>query len=158
MDLRYGFWQFPVRPKDMDKVAFYWKGKTYRYRLVCMGNAASVYYLQRTMVRLLSKSHTRGSLVYLHDIHLYADTWSEFLRLVDEVLGILVDANLCLKAEKCAFGAREICVLGHFVSRDGITMESKHVDAVTSMPFPWNTPEVRNCATARAILELARPR
>jgi hypothetical protein len=65
MDLRYGFWQFPVRPEDMDKVAFYWKGKIYRYRVVCMGNAASVYYLLRTMVRLLNKSHTRGSLVYL---------------------------------------------------------------------------------------------
>jgi hypothetical protein len=62
---------------------------------------------------------------------------------VDEVLGILVDANLCLKAEKCAFGAREICVLGHHVSRDGIRMGSDRVDAVTSMPFPRNARELR---------------
>jgi hypothetical protein len=29
MDLRFGFWQFPVRPEDRDKVTFYWKGRIY---------------------------------------------------------------------------------------------------------------------------------
>jgi hypothetical protein len=77
MDLKYGFWQFPVRPEDMDKITFVWKGRIYRYRVVCMGNVDSVFYLQRTMVRLLSRSHLRGSLVYLDDVHVYGVSSSE---------------------------------------------------------------------------------
>ena len=143
MDLKYGFWQFPVRPEDMDKITFAWKGRIYRYRVVCMGNVDSVFYLQRTMVRLLSRSHLRGSLVYLDDVHVYGSTWREFIRVLGEVLGIFIDANLCLKAEKCAFGAREMCVLGHLVSRDGIRMADERRDAITSMPFPRNVRELR---------------
>jgi hypothetical protein len=52
MDLRHGFWQFPVRPEDRWKIAAQWKGRIYQYRVVCMGNTDSVYYLQRTMIRL----------------------------------------------------------------------------------------------------------
>ena len=62
---------------------------------------------------MLEKSHTRGSLVYLDNVHVYSETWDGFIRLLREVLGIFIEANLHLKAEKCAFGAREICVLGH---------------------------------------------
>jgi hypothetical protein len=143
LDLRNGFWQFPVREEDMSKVAFQWKGRFYRYRVVCMGNAASVYYLQRTMVRLLVKSHARGSLVYLDDVHVYAETWGEFVRLLGEVLSTFIGANLHLKAEKCAFDAREISVLGHLVSRDGIRISTERLDAVTSMPFPRNVRDLR---------------
>ena len=143
MDLRFGFWQFPVRPEDRDKVTFYWKGRIYQYRVVCMGGVGSVFYLQRTMVRLLEKSHTRGSLVYLDDVHVYSETWAEFIRLLREVLGIFIEANLHLKMEKCAFGAREICVLGHVVSPDGVRMSTDRIDAVTAMPFPRNVRELR---------------
>jgi hypothetical protein len=130
MDLKWGFWQFPVREEDRWKVAFRWKGKMWQYRTVCMGNTDSTNYLQRTMVRLFSKTHMRGSLVFLDDIFAYGKTWEEFLVALRAVLEVLVNANLFLKREKCTFGAPEVHVLGHVVSREGVKSDSSCVDAV----------------------------
>ena len=79
MNLKWGFWQFPVREEDRWKVAFRWKGDMWQYRTVCMGNTDSTNYLQRTMVRLFKKTHMRGSLVFLNDVFAYGKTWAEFL-------------------------------------------------------------------------------
>jgi hypothetical protein len=76
MDLKWGFWQFPVREEDRWKIAFRWKGDMYQYRVVCMGNTDSTNYLQRTMVR--------RSLVFLDDIFAYGKTEeSSSLRCVE---------------------------------------------------------------------------
>ena len=143
MDLKWGFWQFPVREEDRWKVAFRWKGDMWQYRTVCMGNTDSTNYLQRTMVRLFSKTHMRGSLVFLDDVFAYGKTWAEFLAALRAVLEVLVNANLFLKREKCTFGAREVHVLGHVVSREGVKSDSSRVDAVLAVPFPRNARELR---------------
>ena len=86
------------------------------------------------MVRLVVKSHARGSLVYLDDVHVYAETWGEFVRLLGEVLSTFIGANLHLKAEKCAFGAREISVLGHWCP--GMAFGCRRSVSTLSPPCP----------------------
>jgi hypothetical protein len=73
----------------------------------------------------------------------YAATWAEFMRLVKEALGTLVGANLHLKAEKCALGTRDICVMGHLLFKDGIPMTTERLDDIDSIPFPRNARELR---------------
>jgi hypothetical protein len=143
MDLKWGFWQFPAREEDRWKIAFRWKGDMYQYRVVCMGNTDSTNYLQRTMVRLFKKTHMRGSLVFLDDIFAYGKTWAEFVAALRGVFEVLLSANLFLKKEKCTFGAREVHVLGHVVSREGVRSDSSRIDAVVAMPFPRNARELR---------------
>jgi len=59
------------------------------------------------------------------------------------VFEVLLSANLFLKKEKCTFGAREVHVLGHVVSREGVRSDSSRIDAVVAMPFPRNARELR---------------
>ena len=108
-----------------------------------MGNTDSTNYLQRTMVRLFKKTHMRGSLVFLDDVFAYGKTWAEFLAALRGVFEVLLDANLFLKKEKCTFGAREVHVLGHVVSREGVRSDNSRIDAVLAMPFPRNARELR---------------
>jgi hypothetical protein len=95
------------------------------------------------MARLFAKSFARGIIVYIDDIIVYGKDWREFTALLTEAFEILLRANLFLKREKCAFGARELHVLGHVVSRDGLRSATERIDAVRAVPFPRNARELR---------------
>jgi hypothetical protein len=95
------------------------------------------------MVRIFSKYFARGIIVYVDDIVVYAESCPEFIMLLIEVLQTLIRYNLFLKREKCAFGVRELYVLGHVVSRDGIRSATERIDAVRAVPFPRNARELR---------------
>jgi hypothetical protein len=95
------------------------------------------------MNKLFARYLTKGILVYLDDIIVYGKTWTEFLDLLRAAFTILRDANLSVKREKCVFGAPELKILGHVVSRDGIRSAVDRIDAVLAIPFPRNARELR---------------
>ena len=143
MDLKSGYWQFPVRPSDRRYLTFFWKGRVYQYCVAPMGYVQSGFHVQRCMVRLFSKIFARGIVVYIDDIIVYGKSWPEFTTLLIEAFETLIRFSLFLKREKCAFGARELYVLGHVVSRDGIRSATERIDAVRAVPFPRNARELR---------------
>ena len=108
-----------------------------------MGYVQSGFHVQRCMVRIFSKYFARGIIVYVDDIVVYAESWPEFIMLLIEVFQTLIRYNLFLKREKCAFGVRELYVLGHVVSRDGIRSATERIDAIRAVPFPRNARELR---------------
>ena len=143
MDLKWGYWQFPVRPSDRQYLTFFWKGKIYQYCVAPMGYVQSGFHVQRCMARLFAKSFARGIIVYIDDIIVYGKDWGEFKALLTEAFDTLLDSSLFLKREKCAFGVRELHVLGHVVSRDGLRSATDRIDAVRAVPFPRNVHELR---------------
>jgi hypothetical protein len=143
MDLRSGYWQFPVHPESRGFLAFFLWGVMYQYRVVAMGFVDSSFFVQRTMYRLFSKKFGRGVLVYLDDIIIYARTFAEFLELLSFVLSVLREASLVCKRAKCFFGLKEIHILGHVVSKDGVWMHKGRIDDVLEVPFPRNARELR---------------
>ena len=143
LDLRNGYWQFPVHEKSRHLLAFTLWGKMWQYRVVPMGFKGSSFYTQRAMYGLFADRFGRGVLVYLDDVIIYAVTFEEFLVLLDFVLGVMLRANLACKRSKCVFGMREIQILGHVVSEDGVRMDAGRIDAVLAVPFPRNARELR---------------
>jgi len=51
---------------------------------------------------------------------------------VRHVLTALRDADLRIKLEKTEFHKREVKFLGYIISRDGLKIDSKKIEAITS--------------------------
>jgi hypothetical protein len=70
--------------------------------------------------------------VYLDDILVYSKTYEEHVQHMRLILTTLRDANLRIKAEKTEFYKKEVKFLGYIVSREGLKMDSKKIEAITS--------------------------
>ena len=80
--------------------------------------------------------------VYLDDILVYSKTYEEHVQHVRLILTTLRDANLCIKAEKIEFYKHKVKFLGYIVSQEGLKMDSKKIEAITSWPKPTIVKEV----------------
>ncbi|KAM0713613.1 hypothetical protein Q7P37_010575 [Cladosporium fusiforme] len=74
--------------------------------------------------------------VYLDDILVYSKTYEDHVQQVRKVLQALKDANMRIKPEKTEFHKTEVKFLGYIVSREGLKMDQKKIEAVTSWPKP----------------------
>ena len=70
--------------------------------------------------------------VYLDDILVYSKTYKEHVQHVHLILTALRDANLRIKAEKTEFYKQEVKFLRYIVSWEGLKMDLKKIEAITS--------------------------
>ena len=54
------------------------------------------------------------------------------------------EQKLYAKFKKCEFWLDEVMFLGHVISKDGIFVDPKKVEAVVNWPIPTNVSEVRS--------------
>src|SRR5258705_7231122 len=80
----------------------------------------------------------------MDDILIFSETLEEHQRVVQEVLQIIRDNCLYLKAEKCEFEQPEIDYLGLKIAFDKIAMDPIKVQGVTDWPTPANTMDIRS--------------
>jgi hypothetical protein len=70
--------------------------------------------------------------VYLDDILVYSKTYEEHIQYVCLILTVLQDANLRIKVEKTEFYKKEVKFLRYIVSREGLKIDLKKIEAITS--------------------------
>ena len=85
----------------------------------------------------------RSVVVYMDDLLCYSSSLEQHLRDVREVLAILRQEKLYVKASKCAFGREELGFLGHRVSGAGVSVDPRKVAAVREWPAPPSNVELR---------------
>ena len=78
----------------------------------------------------------RSFVVYMDDLLCYSPSLEQHLQDVREVLAILRQEKLYVKASKCEFGRRELGFLGHRVSAAGVAVDPRKVAAVQDWPVP----------------------
>jgi hypothetical protein len=144
LDLRSGYWQLLVDEEDREKTAFICHVGLFEYRRLPFGlcNAPSVF--QRTMDKVLSGLIGKTCLVYLDDIVIFSKNETEHAEHLQEVLDRLQAAGLTLKASKCSFGLTSVNLLGYQISKDGITMDPKKVEAIVKLDPPKTVSEIRS--------------
>jgi len=74
--------------------------------------------------------------VYVDDICVYADSFTEFLTACEEVFTILSNLGITLKAKKCYIGFHSLELLGYLVDRFGITTTANKSEALRNIAFP----------------------
>jgi hypothetical protein len=141
LDLASGYWQVPLREEDIPKTAFTVGPNHYEFTVMPFGLTNAPATFQRMMTKLLHG--ISGCLVFIDDIIIFADTWEEHQKILEEVLHRIKAAGLKLKATKCQFGRESVQFLGHIVSARGIHPNPEKVQAVQDFPTPSSLSDVR---------------
>jgi len=143
LDLASGYWQVEVDPKDVPKTAFSTRVGTFAYLRMPMGLKNASIAFQRFMTEIFSDLLYRGVLVFIYDILIYSKTWSEHLKLVDEVLRRLKEHNPQAKVSKCHFGAKEIKYLGSIVPHKCRKPDPEKVKAIRELQTPQSKDDIK---------------
>jgi len=143
LDLISGFYQIEVDERDREKTAFITADGLYEFKRMPMGLCNSPASFQRLMDTIFRSMKWTSVLVYLDDLVVFGNTFSEMMQRLEVVLLKLSDANLTLKPAKCRFGEEKLSYLGHIKSKDGIAVDERKTEAMVKYPVPTNLREIR---------------
>jgi hypothetical protein len=83
-------------------------------------------------------------IVFLDDILIYSKSEEEHEHHLRMVLQVLRERQLYAKLSKCSFYQKQIHYLGHIISKDGIAVDPKKIEAIREWLEPKNVTEVRS--------------
>ncbi|GBN17393.1 Retrovirus-related Pol polyprotein from transposon 17.6 [Araneus ventricosus] len=144
MDLHTGYWQIEVDEADWEKTAFVTSEGLYEFKVMPFGLCNAPATFERAMDNLLHHLKWQMCLCYLDDIVVFSQTFPEHLERLCCVLRCIQEAGLILNPKKCLFGAKEIKILGHLVSDEGIKPDADKIKAVQDFPTPKNIQDVKS--------------
>ena len=81
-------------------------------------------------------------IVFIDDILVYSKNVDEHALHLQIVLQTLKERQLYAKFSKCEFWLNEVIFLGHVVSRDGIFVDPRKVEAIFNWEEPKNVPKI----------------
>jgi hypothetical protein len=99
--------------------------------------------MNKIFEKLIAKGHV---VVYIDDILVFTDNLKHHRQVVREVLKILCQNDLYLKATKCAFKQTKIEFLGMVIKHNQLSMDPIKVDGILSWPKPRNVTDVQALA------------
>ncbi|GBN48124.1 Transposon Ty3-I Gag-Pol polyprotein, partial [Araneus ventricosus] len=144
MDLRSGYWQIEVDEADREKTAFVTPEGLYEFKVMPFGLCNAPATFERMMDNLLRHLKWTMCLCYLDDIIVFSETFKDHISRLRTVLKCIQEAGLVLNPKKCLFAAREVKILGHLVSRNGVRPDPDKVRAVRNFPTPKNVRDIRS--------------
>ena len=146
VDVRSAFHRLRIAKGDEWKTAFRTRFGSYEWLVTPFGLAGAPAAFQRWVNQILGNLLGVTCAAYLDDIIIFSegdlgDHWNK----VNQILTLLKDAGLQLDPAKCAFAAKEIKYLGYVINvQEGIKMDPKKIEAITSWEPPKNIKEVRS--------------
>jgi hypothetical protein len=143
LDLRSGYHQVAMEPRDADKTAFVTRKGVFRWKVMPFGLCNAPATFQRLVDIVLSGLNFEICLVYLDDVIIFADNLEQFLERLEQVLRRLREAKLKLKPRKCRLLRKKVEFLGHIVTPEGVAVDPSKVSEVTDWPVPQRLREVR---------------
>lgn len=114
----------------------------YRYNRLVYGLSSSAGIFQRTMCNLFKDIPNVE--VFLDDVIIGGKDKVQHLKALEAVFSRLEQYGLRLKKDKCVFLVNEVQYLGYVISREGIKTDPRKIEAITKIPRPSNTTEVRS--------------
>ncbi|KAJ6843018.1 uncharacterized protein M6B38_299735 [Iris pallida] len=144
IDLRSGYHQVKVKKEDVPKTAFRTRYGHYEFLFMPFGltNAPAIF--MDLMNRVFYQYLDKFVIVFIEDILIYSKNEEEHEKNLRIVLQTLQEEQLYAKLSKCEFWLDQIPFLGHIISREGISVDSKKVEAVKSWPTPKSIAEIRS--------------
>ena len=143
MDLKSGYHQVRVNPRDAHKTAFVCCEGLFEYDRMPMGLATSPPVFQRLLEIVFADMRGKGLLLYIDDIILYTKDECEHEVLLGKVLERLREAGLSLKPSKCHFFRVNVEYLGHEISAKGIYPNRGNIKKVLTYPTPTTLKQLR---------------
>ncbi|GFX35251.1 retrovirus-related Pol polyprotein from transposon opus [Trichonephila clavipes] len=142
LDLRSGYFQLAISPKDIEKTAFITRNGTFAFLRMPFGLSGAAPNFQKAIDIILKPVIGRFVLVYMDDVIITSPSFKDHLDHLNQVFTLLRDAGLTLNQEKCHFARDKLKYLGLIISKDGIETDSNKIRAITEMRPPKNNREV----------------
>jgi len=144
LDLRFGYHQILVKPKDRHKMAFWTHQGHYEWLVMPFRLTNTPTTFQGLMNDVFRPYLRKFVLVFFDDILVYSPSWKEHLQHLDIVLQLLQKESLYVKLSKCSFGTSEIDYVGHTISVQGVHMDKEKVQAVMEWQQPQTIKQLRS--------------
>ncbi|GJF00558.1 polyprotein [Phanerochaete sordida] len=143
LDALSGFTQLELDPADVEKTAFRTHRGLFHFRRMPFGlrNGPSIF--QRTMQAILAPFLWLFALVYIDDIVVYSRSYEDHINHLDRVLGAIEQSGLTLSPDKCHLFYGSVLLLGHKVSRLGLSTHAEKVRAVLDLARPTTVSELQ---------------
>jgi hypothetical protein len=82
--------------------------------------------------------------IYLDDITIHSKTFIDHVKHVTNVLGVLRSYNLKINPEKCSWFTETIKLLGHIISKKGVSMDPDKIEAIKNRVAPKNIKQIQH--------------
>ncbi|CAM4926080.1 unnamed protein product [Rotaria socialis] len=138
LDLRSGYWQVEMDASSKPLTAFVTHKGLFECTVMPFGLTNAPTTFQRLMDIVLAGLKWQCCLVYLDDIIVYSSTFKQHIKDLRKVFLALVGANLTLKASKCNFCRREMKLLWHLITPDGIKPDLGLIATIEKCARPTN--------------------
>ena len=136
LDALSGFTQLELAEEDIEKTASRTHHGLFQFKRLPFGlrNGPSIF--QRVMQGILAPYLWIFCLVYIDDIVIYSKSYEEHIEHLDKVLEAIEQAGLTLSPKKCHLFYGSILLLGHKVSRLGLSTHTEKVKAIMELERP----------------------
>jgi hypothetical protein len=115
----------------------------FQWRFMPFGLKNAPVTFQRLMRQVLSGLDSFTG-VYLDDIIIFSNSWSDHLRHIKLVLQRIRSAGLTIKKAKCVFATAVVEFLGHTVGLGKVEPRRQTVKALLDFPTPTNPKQLRS--------------
>jgi len=133
-DLDAGFNRMKILYADRKKTAFTWNGITYQFIGSPFGFKNVPQDFQRIMDRIVQD--LQCVLVYIDDIIVSSKTFREHVEHVKRLITRLNQVNLKIQLPKCKLAFDKLIIVGHEVSKEGVTVATGKLVKMDG----WETP------------------
>ena len=142
LDLCKGYYAIPLSEAAKVASTFVSPFGSYRFRVLPFGMKNAPMTFTRMMNSVLEGTED-FVVVYIDDVAIFSDTFSEHLRHLEEVFKRLQKANLKVKPSKVFLGHASVDYLGHVVGSGRVEPMTAKVEAIALFPRPETKKDVR---------------
>ncbi|GFY21000.1 retrovirus-related Pol polyprotein from transposon gypsy [Trichonephila clavipes] len=130
LDLKSGYFQLVISPKDMEKTAFITRNGTFAFLSMPFGLSEVAPNFQKAIDIILKPVIGRFVSVYMDDVIITFPSFNEHLDHLKQVFTLVRDAGLTLNKDKCHFVRDKLKYLGLVISKEGIETDHSKVKAI----------------------------
>lgn len=141
LDLLKGYWQVPLTSRASDISAFVTPDHFLQYTVMAFGMKNAPATFQRLMHLVLC--NVANCNVYLDDVVVFSNSWSDHVCTLQEVFERLSSARLTLNLAKCEFGKAVVTYLGKVVGHGQVRPMTAKVEAILAYPTPATRRDLR---------------
>jgi hypothetical protein len=144
MDIRWGYNNIHIKGNDEWKAAFRTNLGLFEPTVMFLGLTNSPATFQSFMNSIFKPLIDCGVVaVYMDDILVFTETNEQHTAVVREVLKILHDNNLFIKAEKCVYHQPKVEYLGLIICNKQARMDPTKVSTICDWPVPTKKQELQ---------------
>ncbi|XP_075486462.1 uncharacterized protein LOC142526075 [Primulina tabacum] len=144
LDLRTGDHQLKVKPEDVPKTAFRTRYGHYEFTVMSFGLINAPVAFMDLMNKVFKPFLDKFVVVFIDDIFLYSPSEVDRKEHLHLTLQMLREKELYAKFKKCEFWLKSVTFLGHIISKEGVSVDHKKVEAITGWPRPKTVTEIRS--------------